>query len=142
MAHSRTRSLALPLATVLLLVSASVAMAQEEPQATTVAEINAGNVTGTVTLDGAALAQSGSDEYWFSDGTDVIEIDIDTSSADPVVPLLTLINVVGTVASDEIEVSSWNVLDIMTPAVIRTPEEAAEAYWNWIITQNSQAPIE
>ena len=55
---------------------------------------------------------------------------------------LTLINVVGTVASDEIEVTSWNALDLMTPAVIRTPEEAAEAYWNWIITQNSQESVE
>ena len=65
-----------------------------------------------------------------------------TSSADPANPLLTLINIEGMVASDEIDVTSWAPLDIMTPAVIRTPQEAIEAFWGWIVTQNSQEAIE
>jgi hypothetical protein len=58
------------------------------------------------------------------------------------VPLLTLMNIVGTASSDGIEVSSWAPLDLMTAAVIRTPEEARQAFQAWIIVQNSQAPTE
>lgn len=137
-----TRIMALPLAAALVALGSGAALAQDEPQAATVAEINAGNVAGTVTLDGAVLAREDDEEYWFSDGTDVIKIDVDTSSADPAIPLLTLINIEGMVASDEIDVTSWAPLDIMTPAVIRTPQEAIEAFWGWIVTQNSQEAIE
>ena len=140
--HLSPRTLALPLAVALLAASALPVIAQEGAQDATVAEINAGAVSGVVTLRGAALAQQDEEEYWFSDGTDVIKIDIDTTTADAEVPLLTLMTLQGQVASDEIEVSSWAVLDIMTPAVIRTPEDAIDAYTGWIITQNSQAPIE
>ncbi len=140
--HLSPRNLALPLAVALLATSALPVIAQEGAQDATVAEINAGAVSGVVTLRGAALAQQDEEEYWFSDGTDVIKIDIDTTTADAEVPLLTLMTLQGQVASDEIEVSSWAVLDIMTPAVIRTPEDAIDAYTGWIITQNSQAPIE
>jgi uncharacterized protein YdeI (BOF family) len=139
-----TRSLALPLAIALACGAAIPALAQDEAQSATVAQVNAGQVTGTVTMDGAALYQvdGDEDEYVFSDGTDVIELDMNTSNADPELPLLTLLNIVGTVASDEIDVISWAPLDLMVPAVIRTPEEAMEAYWGWIVTQNAQEGLE
>ncbi|MFV2062719.1 MAG: hypothetical protein ACC726_04295 [Chloroflexota bacterium] len=138
------RVLTLPLATVLLVaIGAGAALGQEESPQAYVSDVNAGAVTGIVSIEGAVVAP-GDDEgdYWFSDGTDVTSIDIDMSASDAEVPLLTLMNIVGTATSDGIEVSSWAPLDLMTAAVVRTPEEAKQAFWAWIIVQNSQAPSE
>ena len=102
--------------------------AQEEPQPATVAEIDAGVVSGAVTIDGAALVRADDEEYYFSDGLATVKIDIDTSNADPDVPLMTLINIVGTTSSDEIDVSSWTELE--EPAADLGPRE--EEFMAWV----------
>jgi len=140
--------MAIPLAMALLGAAASsTASAQEAPQDAFVIDVNAAVVTGAVSIDGAVLGPATDvGGYWFSDGSDVTLIEIDTTatatSTSTDVPLLTLMNIVGTASGDGIEVSSWAPLDIMTPAVIRTPEEARQAFQAWIIVQNSQAPAE
>jgi len=144
MQNTRTRTTALALGVALAVAaSATSVAAQDEAAGPTVAEVNAGVATGTVSIDGAVLGHQSGDEYLFSDGTDVITIDLDTSDpANAEIPTLTLLNIQGTVASDEIDVSSWALLDIMVPAVIRTPQEAMETFQGWIITQNAQAAVE
>jgi len=141
---SRTRRTAvISAATAALVALSSVgAAAQDEPQAANVADVNAGKVTGSVTIDGAALVQKDDEEYYFSDGTDITVIDIDTSGADADVPLMTLINIVGATAGDEIDVTSWAPLEIMTPAVIKTPEDVTKSFMGWIVAYNSMAPME
>jgi len=126
----------------LLALGSFGAVAQDEPQSANIADVNAGKVTGSVTIDGAALVQKDDEEYYFSDGTDITVIDIDTSGADPEVPLMTLINIVGTAASDEIDVTSWTPLDIMTAAVIKSPEEVSKVFQGWIVAYGQMAPME
>ena len=110
-------------ASLLALTSIGVA-AQDDPQPTTVAEVNSGAVTGTVTIDGIALEpkSAGDDEYFFSDGTGITIIDVEGS-----VPLLDPINIVGQVATDEIDVSSWTPLE--APMENMGPREEAFMAW-------------
>lgn len=116
--------------------------AQDEPATVTIADISAGKASGSVTIIGSALVRIGDEEYYFSDGTDVIAIDIDTTAADPDLPLLELITIDGSVAADEIDVSSWAPLDIMVATVIKSPEEVMEAFGGWIIAHGQMAPME
>jgi uncharacterized protein YdeI (BOF family) len=132
----------LPLATLLVVASASVAVAQDTHQPAYAVDVVAGNVTGDVSLTGAVIVSIDDEEYWFSDGTDIIKIDIDVTWFGPPVPLLTLMTIEGTTKDDEINVSSWAPVDLMMATVIRTAEEAAEAFQAWVVTQNSQAPSE
>lgn len=143
MYNARTRTAALALTVALAVAASTTAVAaQAEPARATVAEINAGVVSGAVSIDGAVLGRQSDDEYLFSDGTDVITIDLDASDPDSTeIPTLTFLNIIGEVASDEIDVSAWAPLEIMMPAVIRTPQEAIEAFGGWIVVQNSQAAV-
>ena len=99
----------LTMAVVMVVVSALPVAAQDGPQKVTVAQVNASRSDGPllgkrVTLDGRAIEKLSSDEYLFRDGTGTLEIDVDSSSR---VPLDTLIRIVGTVASSEIDVETW-----------------------------------
>lgn len=140
------RAAAIPLAAAMALLIATSALAQDEAQPTTISAIDRGEVTGLVSLEGSALEQTDDDEYLFSDGTGVIaiEVSIDASDAEAEaeaeVPLFTLIGIEGTVATDEIDVTAWAPLGIMTPAVIVPEEQVIEAFWGWIIAYGSQAP--
>lgn len=131
------------LATMLAMtLSASVAVAQAGPEDAFAIDVSSGSVSGDVSMVGAAIAPIDDTSYWFSDGTDVISVSIDGLDTDAGVPLLTLIAIQGVAADGQVEVGAYTFLDLMTPAVIRTPEEAVEAFQTWIITQNSQAPVE
>lgn len=112
------------ISTTLLVISSVVATAQEAP-GPTVAEVNAGAVSGSVTMDGVVLdpKRGEDDEYFFSDGTGVTIIDVDD---DP--PLLTPITIVGQVTSDDIDVSRWTPAD--APMADAGPE--AEAFMAWV----------
>jgi uncharacterized protein YdeI (BOF family) len=107
--------------------------------ATTISRIDAGEVEGRVYLEGAVLEQL-DDEFLFSDGTGVIEIDVD--EAEGGLPLFELIGIEGTLAGDEIDVERWAVLPIVVPAVIVPEEEVIDAFWNWIVAYGSQAPAD
>ena len=135
-----SRLLSLPAAAILLAASGSVAGAQDEPQQAFVIDVTFSDTNGAVAMTGAVIAPIDEAAYWFSDGTDIIRIDLAASSADPSMPLLTLLSIEGDVVDDHIAVMSWAPLDIMVPAVVRTAEEAVQAFQGWIITQNSQAP--
>jgi uncharacterized protein YdeI (BOF family) len=131
------------LVAVFALVLAAPAVAQEEVAKTTISAIERGEAQAMVYLEGAALERTGDDdEYLFSDGTGVIRLDVDTSAGDGPLPLFELIGIEGTVASDEIDVSRWVLLRIMTPAVIVPEEQVIEAFWSWIIAYGSQAPAQ
>ena len=94
-----------------------------------------------VYLEGAALErEEDGDEYLFSDGTGTIRIDVDENAGEGELPLFELIRIEGTLASDEIDVSRWALLPIMTPAVIVEEEQVIERFWGWIIAYGSQAP--
>jgi uncharacterized protein YdeI (BOF family) len=116
------------LAAALLAVTSLAVTAQDDAQPTTVADVNSGAVSGTVTIDGVALGQKGGDddEFFFSDGTGVTVIDV--NDEDKGVPQFTLINIVGQVASDEIDVSSWTLLE--APTANLGPRE--EAFMAWV----------
>ena len=139
--HLMARSI---LVSLLALVLAAPTMAQEEAQApTTISAIERGEVQGMVYLEGAALGAAEDDddeEYVFSDGTGTIIIDVDESAGEGELPLFELVGIEGTLASDEIDVSRWAVLPIMTPAVIVEEPQVIEAFWGWIIAYGSQAP--
>ena len=124
----------------LALTLALPVLAQDEAPPTTISSIDRGEASGTVYLEGAALEQIEGERYVFSDGTGVITIDIDTASAEADVPLFELIGIEGAVASDEIDVGGWELLPIMTPAVIVEEPQVIEAFWGWIIAYGSQAP--
>lgn len=112
------------LSAALLVVSSVGATAQDEPRPS-VAEVNSGAVSGSVTIDGVVLEpkRGEDDEYLFSDGTGVTVIDVDD---DP--PLLTPVTIVGQVTSDDIDVSSWAPAD----AVMADAGPAAEAFMAWV----------
>ena len=76
------------------------------------------------------------------DGTGTITIDVNESAEAGPPPLFELIGVAGTLASDEIDVSRWALLPIMTPAVIVEEPQVIDAFWGWIIAYGSQAPAE
>jgi len=139
--HLMARSI---LVSLLALVLAAPTMAQEEALApTTISAIERGEVQGMVYLEGAALGAAEDDddeEYVFSDGTGTIIIDVDESAGEGELPLFELVGIEGTLASDEIDVSRWAVLPIMTPAVIVEEPQVIEAFWGWIIAYGSQAP--
>jgi uncharacterized protein YdeI (BOF family) len=140
--HLMTRSI---LASSLALVLAAPALAQDEevPQ-TTISAIERGEVQSMVYLEGAALGaaeDADDDEYVFSDGTGTITIDVDESAGEGQLPLYELMGIEGTLAGDEIDVSRWAVLPIMTPAVIVEEPQVIEAFWGWIIAYGSQAPV-
>ena len=130
------------LGSAMALVLAVPAVAQEEEIATTtISAIEGGAVQGMVYLEGAALEQTDDDdEFMFSDGTGVIRIDVDENAGEGELPLFELIGIEGTVASDEIDVSRWAPLPVMTPAVIVEEAQVIEAFWGWIIAYGSQAP--
>ena len=137
------RAAAIPLAATMALLITTSALAQDEAQPTTISAIDRGEATGLVSLEGSALSQIDDDEYMFSDGTGVIEISIDATDAEVDVPLFTLIGIEGTVVTDEIDeidVTAWAPLEIMTPAVIVPEEQVIESFWGWIIAYGSQAP--
>jgi len=142
LSYQPLRAAAIPLAAAMALLIATSALAQDEAQPTTISAIDRGEVTGLVSLEGSALEQTDDDEYLFSDGTGVIaiEVSIDASDVEAEVPLFTLIGIEGTVATDEIDVTAWAPLGIMTPAVIVPEEQVIEAFWGWIIAYGSQAP--
>lgn len=143
MSRSLTGSLALVLAATLAVAMAVPALAQEEEVAkTTISAIDRGEAQAMVYLEGAALEQLDDDEFLFSDGTGTITIDVDESAEAGLPPLFELIGVAGTVASDEIDVSRWALLPIMTPAVIVEESQVIDAFWGWIIAYGSQAPAE
>jgi len=136
------RSLALPVTAALSLALAGPALAQEEAPKTTISRIDTGEVIGAIYLEGAALERVDDEQYLFSDGTGAIDIEINTPTTEAEVPLFTLISVEGSVTDDEIDVSHWEVLPIVTPAVIVSEEQVIEAFWGWIIAYGSQAPVE
>ena len=143
MSRSLTGSLSLALAATLAVAMAAPALAQEEEVVkTTISAIDRGEAQAMVYLEGATLAQLDDDEFLFSDGTGTITIDVDESAEAGPPPLFELIGVAGTLASDEIDVSRWALLPIMTPAVIVEEPQVIDAFWGWIIAYGSQAPTE
>lgn len=136
-----SRSVRILAAAALALALAAPVVAQDEVAKTTISAIDRGEVSGAVYLEGAALERTDDDdEYLFSDGTGVITIDVDSNAGEGEVPLFELIGIEGTVASDEIDVSRWEPLRIVTPAVIVPEEQVIEAFWGWIVAYGSQAP--
>ena len=138
--HLITRSLVV---SVMALVLAAPAVAQEEEVGkTTISAISRGEKEAMVYLEVAALYQDSGDddEYLFSDGTGTIEIDVDESAGEGDLPLYVLIGIEGVVASDEIDVSRWAPLPIMTPAVIIEEPQVIDAFQGWIVAYGSQAP--
>lgn len=134
------RAAALSVAVAMTLVATTTTLAQGEVQPTTISAIEQGEVAGSVSLVGSALAQTGDGEYGFSDGTGVYTISIDASNAQIAVPLFSMISVEGMVAGVEIDVTSWAPLDILTAAVIVPEEQVIEAFQGWIIAYGMQAP--
>ena len=140
--HLIARSL---LVSALALAPAVPAAAQDEELATsTISAIERGDAQGMVYLEGAALEQTDVDEYLFSDGTGVITIDVDENAGENAgegeLPLFELIGIEGTVTADEIDVSRWAPLRIVTPAVIVEEPQVIEAFRGWIVAYGSQAP--
>ena len=137
--HPIARSLLVSMAAVALAVPV---VAQEEQVAkTTISAIERGEAEAMVYLEGAALYQGDdADEYIFSDGTGSIAIDVDDVDGEGELPLFELIGIEGTLESDEIDVSRWAPLPIMTPAVIVEEPQVIDAYWAWIVAYGSQAP--
>ena len=130
------------LASLAALATAVPVVAQaEEVATTTISAIERGEAQAMVYLEGAALERTADGGgYLFSDGTGVIEIDLDTSSAEAEPPLFELIGIEGTTAGDAIDVARWAPLRIMTPAVIVEEPQVIEAFRGWIIAYDSQAP--
>lgn len=132
-----TRSLLVALTTAAIAVPA---VAQEEVAQTTISAIERGEAEAMVYLEGAILYRADDDEYVFSDGTGAIAIDVDQGAGEGELPLFELIGIEGTRAADEIDVSRWAVLPIMTPAVIIEEPQVIDAYLGWIVAFGSQAP--
>ena len=138
--HPIARSLLVAIAALAL---AAPAMAQaEEVGQTTISAIERGETEAMVYLEGAALyrEEGDDDEYVFSAGTVTITIDVDEAAGEDPLPLFELIGIEGTLASDEIDVSRWALLPIMTPAVIVEEPQVIDAFWGWIVAYGSQAP--
>lgn len=136
-----TRSLPILGAAALALAVAAPVAAQAEVAQTTISAIERGEAEAVVYLEGAALYQEDDeDEYLFSDGTGVVMIDVDDADGGGELPLFELMGIEGRVAGDEIDVSRWVPLRIVTPAVIVPEEQVIEAYQGWIVAYGSQAP--
>ena len=114
----------------------------EDVAPTTISAIERGEAEAMAYLEGAALEQTDEDEYLFSDGTGVITIDVGEDAGEGELPLFELIGIEGTVAGEEVVVSRWTRLPIVTPAVIVEEPQVIEAFWGWIIAYDSQAPDE
>jgi uncharacterized protein YdeI (BOF family) len=127
-------------AAALAVAMAAPVAAQEEVARTTISAIERGEAETAVYLEGAALYQEEDDEYIFSDGTGAIVVDVDDADAEGGLPLFELIGLEGSLEGDEIEVSHWAPLRIVTPAVIVPEEQVIEAYRGWIVAYGSQAP--
>lgn len=128
------------IAAALALAVAAPVAAQEDVARTTISAIERGEAEAAVYLEGAALYQEDEDEYVFSDGTGSIVVDIDDADGEGEMPLFELVGLEGTLAENEIEVSRWTALRIVTPAVIVPEEQVIEAYQGWIVAYGSQAP--
>ncbi len=129
------------LASALILLLALPAVAQEEVNKTTISAIERGEAESMVYLEGAALEQTDDDdEFLFSDGTGVITIDVDEEAGEGPLPLFELVGIEGTVAADEIDVSRWALLRVVTPAVIVEEPQVIEAFRGWILAYGNQAP--
>ena len=136
-----TRSLPILGAAALALAVAAPVAAQEEVAQTTNSSIDRGEAEAVVYLEGAALYQEDDeDEYLFSDGTGVVMIDVDDADGGGELPWFELMGLEGRVAGDEIDVSRWGPLRIVTPAVIVPEEQVIEAYQGWIVADGSQSP--
>jgi uncharacterized protein YdeI (BOF family) len=136
--RTAARSLLVSMAA-LALAAPAVAQAKELPT-TTISVIERGEAPPLVYLEGAALEQTGDDEYLFSDGTGVITIDVAPALAEGELPLFELIGVEGAISNEVLVASRWAPLPIMTPAVIVEEPQVIEAFWGWIIAYGSQAP--
>jgi uncharacterized protein YdeI (BOF family) len=142
MSHHVRTILTITMVTAFSAALAVPALAQDEETATTtISAIERGETEANVYLQGAALEQIDDDEFMFSDGTGVIKIDVDDDAGEGELPLFELIGIEGTLASNEIDISRWALLPIMTPAVIVEEPQVIEAFWGWIIAYGSQAPI-
>jgi|GEM_PF-3714464 len=134
------RMVPISVAAVLAIASAVPAVAQEEVATSTISAIERGEAPANVYLLGAALEQVDDDEYLFSDGTGVITIDVDEPASEDELPLFELIGIGGTVDSGEVDVTRWELLPIVTPAVIIEEPQVIDAFRGWIIAYGSQAP--
>jgi uncharacterized protein YdeI (BOF family) len=130
------------LGSAMTLLLGAPAAAQEDVATTTISAIERGEAEATVHLEGAALYQEEGedDEYVFSDGTGTIVIEVDDDAGAGAPPLFELIGIEGTLDDGEIDVSAWQRLPIMTPAVIVEEPQVIEAFWGWIVAYGSQAP--
>lgn len=133
MAFPRSRLL-LATAVAVGLVPASlvgVAAQDEAVPPITVADVLAGTASGPVTLDGAALLQDAPSEFYFSDGTGVVEIELERG-ADRSLPLMTLVNIVGETDGREIDVTSWTTLEPALPMDSTMPQDVVAAFQGWV----------
>lgn len=112
------------------IVSTSVVGASAQEPAT-VADVVAGTASGAVSIDGAALIQDAPGEFYFGDGTGVVEIELESSAASDL-PLMTLVNIVGSTDGTEIDVDSWTALDLPMPADIPTGDDVVSAFQAWV----------
>lgn len=130
------------LGSAMTLLLGAPAVAQEDVATTTISAIERGQAEATVYLEGAALYQEEGedDEYVFSDGTGTISIEVDDDAGAGAPPLFELIGIEGTLDEGKIDVSAWQRLPIMTPAVIVEEPQVIEAFWGWIVAYGSQAP--
>jgi uncharacterized protein YdeI (BOF family) len=134
--------LALATVSVLAVALAAPALAQTEREPTTISAIQRGDASGEVFLVGSALFADSDDEYVFSDGSGTIALEVDRSDDLGPLPLFELIGLVGEVDGGEVEVSSWEFLPIMTPAVIVPEEQVIADFQGWIVSYGSQEPAE
>lgn len=123
-------STAVVLAVGLVSTGAIGAMAQEQA-GPTVAEVTAGAVSGSVSIDGAALFRDSPGEFYFSDGTGIVEIELESDAAAGI-PLMTMVNIVGTTDGNGIDVGSWTALDLPMPADILAREDVM-AFQAWVL---------
>lgn len=130
------------LSLVLCAAVATPVAAHDGAEEATISAIERGETHDMVYLEGAALDQIDEGAFLFSDGTGVISIDVDEGAEAGLPPLFELISIEGTLAGDEIDVSHWELLPIFTPAVIVEEPQVIDAFWNWIIAYDSQAPDE
>jgi uncharacterized protein YdeI (BOF family) len=124
------------------LVVAAPVMAAEGAAKTTISAIDRGEAADEVRLEGAALEPLDDSAYVFSDGTGAISIRLAADASEEELPLFKLVSVEGIVGEDGVTVSSWELVPIFTPAVIVEEPQVIDAFWNWIIAFDSQAPAE
>lgn len=124
------------------LVVAAPAVAADGAAKTTISAIDRGEAAEEVHLEGAALEQLDDGAYVFSDGTGAISVRLAVDASEEELPLFKLVSIEGIVGEDGVTVSSWELLPIFTPAVIVEEPQVIDAFWNWIIAFDSQAPTE